>query len=93
MAGALDMVAAIGRVFSDRPEAVRPLPVAPALAFLLAVGAIIWTCLWRGPLRWLGSVALLAAGIVYAAAPKSVVWADGDLRAVVARTPHGWVAA
>jgi competence protein ComEC len=92
MAGALDMVAAIGRVFSDRPEAVRSLPVVPTLAFLLAVGAIIWTCLWRGPLRWLGIIALLASGIMYASAPKAVLWTDGDLRAVVARTPQGWIA-
>ncbi len=93
MAGALDMVASIGRVFSDRPEAVRPLPVAPALAFLLAVGAIIWACLWRGPLRWLGAMALLASLTVYATTPKAVLWADGDLRAVVARTSQGWIAA
>ncbi|KAF0187305.1 MAG: competence protein ComEC [Caulobacteraceae bacterium] len=93
MAGALDMVAAIGRVFAERPEAVRPMPVAPAMAFLLAVGAIIWTCLWRGPLRWLGALALLASGIVYVSAPKSVLWADGDLRAVVAQTQEGWIAA
>ncbi len=51
MAGALDMLAAVGRVFSDRPEAVRPLPAAPEAAFLVAVAAIIWACLWKGALR------------------------------------------
>jgi competence protein ComEC len=91
MAGALDMVAAIGRVFSDRPEAVRPLPVAPEGAFLVAVLAIIWACLWRGAVRWLAIPMLVAAACLYITSPKPVLWADGDLRAIVANTPEGWV--
>ncbi len=93
MAGALDMLAAVGRVFSDRPEAVRPLPAAPEAAFLVAVAAIIWACLWKGALRWLAVPVLAVAAGVYIVAPKSVLWADGDLRAVVARTPDSWVVA
>lgn len=93
MAGALDMVAAVGRVFADRPEAVRPLPVAPEEAFLIAVAAIIWACLWRGALRWLAVPLLVTAAMIYVIAPKPVLWADGDLRAVVAATPDGWVSA
>jgi len=93
MAAGLDMVRAIGATFAERPESIRTLPAAPTGAFLLAVAAIMWMCLWRGALRWFGLIALGAAAIVYVAAPKPVLWADGDLRAVVTRTPQGWVAA
>ncbi len=93
MSGALDMVRAIGSVFAERPEAIRTLPAAPALTFLLAVSAIAWTCLWAGALRWVALVAIAAAAVIYFAAPKPVLWADGDLRAVVARTSTGWIQA
>lgn len=92
MATGLDMVRAIGATFSERPESIRTLPAAPTSAFLLAVAAIVWTCLWRGMLRWFGVLALCAAATVFVLAPKPVIWADGDLRAVVARTQDGWVA-
>lgn len=92
MAGALDMVRAIGAVFAERPEAVRALPLAPPAAFLAAVGAILWICLWRGPVRWVGLAGFMVAGGLYAIAPRAVVLADGDLRAVVARTPERWIA-
>lgn len=93
MSAGLDMVAAIGRVFADRPEALRPLPVAPLTAFLLAVAALVWACLWRGALRWFAAP-LFAVGVaLYLISPKAVLWADGDLRAVVAQTSEGWVAA
>jgi competence protein ComEC len=92
MALGLDMVRSIGGVFAGRPEAIRALPTAPESAFLLAVGAIVWTCLWRGPVRWVGAVALAGAGALYVLEPKPVLWADGDLRAVVARSQDGWVA-
>lgn len=93
MAGALDMVAAIGRVFADRPEALRPLPVAPLDGFLVAVAALIWACLWRGAVRWLAAPLLATGALMYVTSPKPVIWADADLRAVVSRTPDGWIAA
>jgi competence protein ComEC len=91
MAGALDMVAAIGRVFADRPEAVRLLPLVPTSAFLVAVGALVWACLWRGSVRWFAAPVLICALVLYVTSPKPVVWADGDLNAVVARTSEGWI--
>ncbi len=93
MSGALDMVRAIGSVFADRPEAIRTLPAAPAISFLFAVGAIAWACLWAGALRWLALGLIVAAAISFIAAPQPVLWADGDLRAVVARTSVGWIVA
>lgn len=92
MAGGLDMVAAIGGVFADRPEALRPLPVAPLSAFLLAIAALAWACLWRGAIRWGAAAMFAAAALLYATTPKPVLWADGDFRAIVAATPDGWVA-
>ncbi|MDX2232968.1 MAG: ComEC/Rec2 family competence protein [Hyphomonadaceae bacterium] len=92
MAGGLDMVRAIGAVFAERPEAVRALPMAPTSAFLFAIGAITWICLWRGGLRWWGVAGLVVAGALYALTPRPVVMADGDLRAVVALTQERWVA-
>lgn len=92
MSGALAMVRAIGGIFAERPEAVRTLPAAPALSFLLAVTAIAWMCLWAGTVRWFALAFIAAAAAIYAVAPKPVIWADGNLRAVVARTPTGWIA-
>lgn len=93
MSGALDMVASIGRVFAERPEAVRPLPLAPVSAFVIAIAALVWACLWRGALRWLAVPVLLGSVALYALSPRGVIFADGDLRAVVARTEAGWIAA
>ncbi|MGE0742246.1 MAG: ComEC/Rec2 family competence protein [Hyphomonadaceae bacterium] len=92
MASALDMIAAVGATFGDRPEAVRALPRPPDVAFLLCVAALLWACLWRGALRW-GGIVLFAAGLVlYARAPSPILAFDGDLRAVYARTEseHNW---
>ncbi len=85
MASALDMVAAIGATFGERPEAVRALPRPPDAAFLLCSFALIWACVWRGGLRWLAAPMLAVSIGVYIAAPRPVVAFDADLRAVFAR--------
>jgi len=86
MASALDLIAAIGQTFGERPEAVRALPRPPDSAFLLCVIALVWACLWRGALRWLGAPLLAASIALYASAPRPIVAFDGDLRAVFVRT-------
>lgn len=89
MAAALDLIAAIGQVFGERPEAVRALPKPPDLAFALCVGGLLWACLWRGHLRW-GGVGFLAASVaLYVTAPRPVLAFDADLRAVYARNDEG----
>lgn len=90
MASALDLIAAVGSTFGDRPEAVRALPRPPDLAFLLCVGALLWACLWRGALRWGGVLFFAASAIVYALAPKPIVAFDADMRAVFARDGARW---
>jgi competence protein ComEC len=89
MASALDLIAAVGTAFGERPEAIRALPRPPDLAFLLCVSALCWACLWRGALRW-GGAALLAASIwVYTTTPQPAAAFDGDLRALYARVNEG----
>jgi len=85
MASALDLIAAVGQTFGDRPEAVRALPRPPDLAFALCVLALLWAALWRGALRWAAAPIVIASVALYAAAPQPLVAFDGDLRAVYAR--------
>lgn len=93
MASALDLIAAIGEAFGSRPEAVRALPQPPHAAFLLCVTAVLWACLWRGPLRWGGAVFFAAGVALYVTAPRPAAAFDTDLRVVYLRdaaAPTGW---
>lgn len=91
MASALDLVAAVGQTFGERPEAVRALPRPPDAAFVLCVLALIWGCLWRGALRWFGVVMFAASVAMYATAPQPIVAFDGDTRAIYARGDDAWM--
>lgn len=90
MAGALDIVSDIARLFADRPEAVRTVPAAPPAFLAFSIAAIAWACLWRSAVRWLALVAVAAALASYAAAAPIVLTADGDLRAIILRDGQGW---
>ncbi len=90
MASALDLIAAVGATFGDRPEAIRALPRPPDLAFVLCVVALLWACLWRGALRWGGVVLFAASLAVYATAPTPIAAFDADMRAVFARDGAQW---
>lgn len=90
MSSALDLIAAVGQTFGERPEAVRALPRPPDLAFALCVLALLWACLWRGLLRW-GALAFFAASIaLYVTAPTPAVAFDADLRAIFVRDAARW---
>lgn len=91
MASALDLIAAVGQTFGDRPEAVRALPRPPDAAFALCVFALVWACLWRGALRWIGALFFAASIWLYVAAPQPLLAFDSDLRAIYARPGTGWV--
>ena len=93
MASALDLIAAVGATFGDRPEAVRALPRPPDLAFVFCVLALIWACLWRGALRWAGLLFFATGGALYATAPRPIAAFDTDLRAVYVRDASGWTLA
>lgn len=89
MASALDLVAAVGQTFGERPEAIRALPRPPESAFILVSFALTWACLWRGALRWF-AVAIFAAGVaLYVQAPQPIAAFDSDTRAIYARIDEG----
>lgn len=90
MASALDLIAAVGQTFGERPEAVRALPRPPDIAFALCVFALLWASLWRGALRWAAGPIFIASVALYAAAPQPIVAFDADLRAIYAREGDGW---
>jgi competence protein ComEC len=90
MASALDLIAAVGAAFGERPEAVRALPRPPDAAFALVAFALTWACLWRGALRWVGAVIFVAGVGLYITAPRPVVAFDADLRAVYVHDGQEW---
>lgn len=90
MASALDMIAAVGQTFGERPEAVRAVPRPPELAFVLCVVALLWACLWRGGLRWVATPIFAASVALYVLAPRPVLAFDADLRAIYARDGDRW---
>lgn len=85
MASALDLIAAVGQTFGERPEAIRALPRPPDIAFMLCVFALVWAALWRGALRWAALPVFAASIALYVTAPKPVLVFDADLRAIYAR--------
>lgn len=85
MASALDLIAAVGQTFGERPEAVRALPQPSSSSFLLCVFALTWACLWRGALRWFGAMFFAASIALYVSEPRPVAAFDADLRAVFVR--------
>lgn len=93
MGWGLDLLVAVGGVFADRPEAIRALPKPPDLALIIWTTAIVWACLWRGPLRVVAVPMLLSGIALYALSPRPSLYVDGALQAVIARNEEGrWVA-
>ncbi len=77
-------VISLGQVFGQAPGAAMTYPSAPEIALALSYLGIVFACLWRGRLRWLGvalsfSVALWPRG----AAPVAWIAADGNDAAIV----------
>jgi competence protein ComEC len=77
-------VIALGHVFATAPGAAISLSSAPEIALAVSYLGIIFACLWRGPLRWIG-LPLSAAVALWPrpAAPVAWIAADGDDAAVV----------
>ncbi len=59
MAAGIDMVNAIARYVSSLPGATQFVPQAPDWAVACIALGGVFVCLWRGPLRWLGVLAVL----------------------------------
>ena len=75
----------LGHLFATVPGAAMTMSSAPEIALAISYLGIVFACLWRGRLRWIG-VPLAAAVAVWPRPPAPVAWiaADGNDAAVVA---------
>ncbi len=78
------LVIFLGHIFAVAPGAAISLPSAPEIALAVSYLGIVFACLWRGRLRWLG-VAMSAAVAIWPRPTPPVAWiaADGNDAAVV----------
>jgi competence protein ComEC len=78
-------VVAIGSFFANSPRAVLAWPSAPEVALATSYLGIVFACLWRGWLRWIGAPLAAAVALWPRPAPP-VAWmaSDGDDAAIVA---------
>jgi competence protein ComEC len=90
----ISALSALSAWFAALPAAMITIPSAPALALPVAFLGLLWICLWRGRLRWLGVPAALAVSL-WPRPPMPDVWiaADGangayrqDAQAVLVQT-------
>lgn len=77
-------IIALGHVFSSAPGAAMIFPSAPGVALAISYVGIVFACLWRGRLRWIG-LPMSAAVALWPRPTAPVAWiaADGDDAAVV----------
>jgi competence protein ComEC len=77
----------LGKLFATAPGAASTASAAPQVALLLSYLGILFVCLWKGRLRWIG-LPLAAAVAVWPRAAAPIIWVadDGADAAVVA---HG----
>jgi competence protein ComEC len=79
-------IIALGYLFATAPGAAMTRPAAPELALLVSYVGILFVCLWRGRLRWLG-LPLAAAVALWPRPAPPLAWiaSDGADAAVVAQ--------
>lgn len=77
----------IAHVFATAPGAAMTAPAKPEIALTISYLGILFACLWKGHLRWLG-LPLSLAVLVWPRPPQPLIWiaADGADAAIVA---HG----
>ena len=59
----ISALSALSAWFAALPAAMITIPSAPALALPIAFIGLLWVCLWKGRLRWLGVPAALAVSL------------------------------
>ncbi|WP_235561380.1 ComEC/Rec2 family competence protein [Brevundimonas sp. Root1279] len=69
----IELMLAIGEWTAGLPGAVRTVASAPSIALPVAFLGVLFCCLWRGPLRWLG-LPLAAAVLVWPRPAPPDVW-------------------
>jgi competence protein ComEC len=75
---------AMARMVSAWPTSTVTIASAPGFTLAISFLGILWMCLWRGKLRWLGAPAAMAV-LIWPRPPTPVAWiaADGGAAAVV----------
>jgi competence protein ComEC len=73
----IDQMLALARVTAEAPGAMTTLSSAPSIALPVAFIGILWLCLWRGPLRWLGLPLALAVNL-WPRGPTPDIWISPD---------------
>jgi competence protein ComEC len=63
----------IARMFAAWPNAVMVAASAPGVALAVSFGGLLFACLWRGPLRWLG-LPLFAAVMIWPRPAPPALW-------------------
>ena len=81
----VDLMLAIGSWTAGLPGAVRTIPSAPDFVLPIAFIGVLFICLWRGRLRWLG-LPLAAAVLIWPRPPAPDLWiGDGGTNAAFNR--------
>jgi competence protein ComEC len=77
----------LAKAVAGWPHAVWIVPSAPEIALPIAAAGLLWLCLWKGRLRWLGAPAALAV-LLWPRPPAPVAWiaSDGGGAAVAAHS-------
>jgi competence protein ComEC len=81
---AIDLLNRVAQIAAHAPYALIVVASGPAWTLPAAFLGLLWLCLWKGPLRWLGLPLALAVNLV----PKPQapdVWASADGSAVAVR--------
>lgn len=71
------LIIAIGHLFATAPAAGMATSTAPAMALVLSYFGILFVCLWRGNLRWLG-LPLAAAVALWPRPAAPLIWVAND---------------
>ncbi len=80
----IDALNAIARTFSSLPGAEQVVASAPPWALPVAFLGILFICLWRGPLRWLGLPLALAVNLA-PRTPSPDLWVAHDAASAAVR--------
>ena len=82
---AIDLLNRVAHIAANAPYALIVVASGPAWTLPAAFLGLLWLCLWKGPLRWLGLPFALAISLV-PKPPTPDVWASADGAAVAVRS-------
>jgi competence protein ComEC len=82
---AIDLLNRIAHAAASAPYALIQVASGPDWTLPVAFFGILWLCLWKGPLRWIGLPMALAVQLVPKPTPPDV-WASADGAAVAVRS-------